>query len=259
LRIPLSTYRLQFRRGFGFQEARALLPYLQQLGITDIYASPIFQAYSDSSSGYDIVDPTRLSSALGTWDDFIALCTELRVRDMGLILDIVPNHMSDAASNLWWKDVLENGPSSPYAYYFDIEWDPPSPSRGEKIVWPILGAPYADVLERQELTLKFSEEGFAVQYFERLLPIDPSTYGPILSGVPEAAELEELIRSLPPSTTDGGVVGPRLSQGRELKRRLWNLYTTNDGFRAHLDENVRIFNGEPEDPRSFDLLDALLG
>ena len=96
---------------------------------------------------------------------------------MGLVLDIVPNHMSDAASNLWWKDVLENGPSSPYAYYFDIEWDPPSHSRGEKMVWPILGAPYAEVLERQELTLTFSEEGFAIRYFERALPIDPSTYG----------------------------------------------------------------------------------
>ena len=260
MRIPLSTYRLQFRRGFGFQEARALLPYLQQLGITDIYASPIFEAYSDSASGYDIVDPTRLSAALGTWNDFIGFCTELKVHDMGLILDIVPNHMSDAAPNLWWKDVLENGPSSPYEYYFDIEWDPPSRSRGEKMIWPILGAPYADVLERQELTLTFSEEGFAVQYFGRSLPIDPCTYGPILSGVPEAAELEELIRSLPPSnTTDAGAVCLRLSQARELKRRLWNLYTTNDGFRTHLDESVRTFNGEPEDPRSFDLLDALLG
>jgi (1->4)-alpha-D-glucan 1-alpha-D-glucosylmutase len=121
VRIPLSTYRLQFGRGFGFREARELLPYLKRLGITDIYASPIFQANSDAASGYDIVDPTRLSPALGTWDDFIALCTELKLHDMGLILDIVPNHMSDAASNLWWKDVLENGPSSPYASYFDIE------------------------------------------------------------------------------------------------------------------------------------------
>src|SRR5690242_12125706 len=86
VRIPLSTYRLQFGRGFGFREARELLPYLERLGITDVYASPIFQANSDTSSGYDIVDPTRLSPALGSWEDFIALCTELKLHDMGLIL-----------------------------------------------------------------------------------------------------------------------------------------------------------------------------
>ena len=260
MRIPLSTYRLQFGRGFGFPQARDLVPYLQQLGITDVYASPIFQTHSDSAGGYDIVDPTRLSPALGSWDDFIAFCTELQRCGMGLVLDIVPNHMSDAASNLWWKDILENGPSSPYASYFDIEWDPPSHSRGEKMLWPILGAPYAEALERQELTLIFSEEGFAIQYFERALPIDPSTYNLILSHVPEAADLAELIQSLPLSaTTDPESVGLRCRQARELKRRLWSLYTTDDSFQSHLDEAVRSFNGEPEDPRSFDLLDDLLG
>ncbi len=259
MRIPLSTYRLQFGRGLGFQQARELLPYLERLGITDVYASPIFKAHSDTSSGYDIVDPTRLSPALGTEDDFIAFCTELKRRDMGLILDIVPNHMSDAGSNLWWRDVLENGPSSPYENYFDIEWDPPSQSRGEKMLWPILGAPYADALERQQLTLTFSDEGFAIRYFERTLPIDPATYGLILSHVPEAAELAELIDSMPPSaTTNPEAISVRRSQTRKLKERLWNLYTTDDIFRSHLDECVRLFNGVPEDPRSFDMLDDLL-
>ena len=131
-----------------FRRARELTPYLHKLGITDVYASPIFHAHSDVSSGYDIVDPTRLSPALGSWDDFVAFSQGLRERDMGLVLDIVPNHMSASASNRWWKDVLENGPSSPYATFFDIEWDPPSRSRGGKMLWPILGAPYAEVLER---------------------------------------------------------------------------------------------------------------
>ena len=235
------------------------MPYLERLGISDVYASPIFQAHSDTSSGYDVVDPTRLSPALGTWDDFIAFCTELKGRDMGLILDIVPNHMSDAASNLWWRDVLENGPSSPYENYFDIEWDPPSHSRGEKMLWPILGAPYAEALERQQLMLTFAEEGFAIRYFERTLPIDPATYGLILSHVPEAAELGELIDSMPPSaTTNPEAVSVRRSQTRQLKDRLWTLYNSDDIFRSHLDECVRLFNGEPEDPRSFDLLDDLL-
>jgi (1->4)-alpha-D-glucan 1-alpha-D-glucosylmutase len=277
LRIPLSTYRVQFGREFGFREARTVVPYLHRLGVSDVYASPIFHAHSDSSSGYDIVDPTRLNPVLGSWDEFTSFCGELKRHDMGLVLDIVPNHMSANSSNLWWKDVLENGPSSPYAYYFDIEWDPPSRTRSGKMLWPILGAPYAEALERRELVLKFSEEGFAIQYFERSLPIDPATYGVILSqvqhrldpdgngatGGPVASELAALaglIQSLPPSsTTDAETVNLRRSQTRELKRRLRNLFTTDDTFRPLLEECLRTFNGVPEDPRSFDLLDDLLG
>jgi len=259
VRIPLSTYRLQFGQGFGFRQARELVPYLDRLGITDVYASPIFHAHSDSASGYDIVDPTRLSPRLGSGEEFMAFCAELKQHGMGLVLDIVPNHMSANSSNMWWKDVLENGPSSPYAHYFDIEWEPPSRSRGGKMLWPILGAPYADVLERSELTLTFSENGFAIRYFERSLPVDPATYGAILSHVPEAAELMEAIRVLPPSsTTDVEEVTRRRAQAQEIKRRLWSLYTAGDDFKAQLDVCIRTYNGEPGDPRSFDLLDELL-
>jgi (1->4)-alpha-D-glucan 1-alpha-D-glucosylmutase len=127
------------------------------------------------------------------------------------------------------------------------------------MLWPILGAPYADALERQQLMLTFSEEGFSIRYFERTLPIDPATYGLILSHVTEATELVEMIDSMPPSaTTNPEAVSLRRSQTRKLKDRLWNLYTSDDIFRSHLDECVRLFNGEPEDPRSFDLLDDLL-
>ena len=269
LRIPLSTYRLQFGRGFGFLEARAVIPYLSRLGISDVYASPIFQAHSDSSSGYDIVDPTRLNPTLGSWDDFTSFSKELKQQDMGLVLDIVPNHMSASSSNLWWRDVLENGPSSPYANYFDIEWDPPSRARSGKMLWPILGSPYAEALERRELVLTFSAEGFAIQYFERSLPIDPATYGTVLSEIHRQiapaepgwlSSLKELLQSLPPaSATDSEAVNLRRSQARELKSKLWNLYSTEERFRSLLDESVKTFNGEPEDPRSFDLLDDLLG
>src|SRR3984885_2467041 len=277
LRIPTSTYRLQFGPGFGFREAREVTPYLSRLGISDVYASPIFRVTGESSGGYDIVDPTSLSPALGSWDEFTAFSKELQQHDMGLLLDIVPNHMAAHSSNRWWRDVLENGPGSPYAHYFDIEWDPPSRSRSGKILWPILGAPYSQVLERQELPLTFSEEGFAVRYSDRSLPIDPATYAVILSHVqralapngndetagPAAGELAAivgLIESLPPSTaTEADRVSLRYSQTREVKRRLWNLYSAHECFRARLDESVRTFNGEPQDPRSFDLLDDLLG
>lgn len=259
MRIPLSTYRLQFGRGVGFRQARELIPYLHRLGISDVYASPIFKSHSDTASGYDIVDPTCLSPMLGSWEDFVAFAGELQRHDMGLLLDIVPNHMSASASNLWWKDVLENGPSSPYANYFDIEWDPPSRSRGGKMLWPILGAPYGEVLERRELTLAFSEDGFSVRYFDRALPVEPTTYAAILSHLQEAAALVELARSLPPSDTlNAESANHRRAATRQLKRQLWTLYTTSGHFRSLLDNCIRTFNGEPGDPRSFDLLDDLL-
>jgi (1->4)-alpha-D-glucan 1-alpha-D-glucosylmutase len=265
VRIPISTYRLQFGRGVGFRKARELVPYLHRLGISDVYASPIFKTHSDTASGYDIVDPTCLSPMLGSWEEFQAFASELKRHDMGLLLDIVPNHMSANASNLWWKDVLENGPSSPYADYFDIEWDPPSRSRGGKMLWPILGAPYGEVLERRELTLAFSEEGFAVRYFERTLPIEPTTYAVILSHIQEAAELVDLkeliqvVHSLPPSdTVNVESANHRRTLTRQVKRQLWELYGVDERFRSRLDNCLRSFNGEPGDPRSFDLLDDLL-
>lgn len=274
LRIPLSTYRLQFGGGFGFSAARALVPYLHRLGISDVYASPIFRAHSESASGYDVVDPTSLSPNLGSRDEFIAFSSELKRQDMGLVLDIVPNHMAAHTSNPWWKDVLENGSCSPYANYFDIEWDPPARGRGEKLLWPVLGSPYAEALEGQQLSLTFSEDGFAVQYYDRSLPIDPATYGAIVShtqlaiaaggigapAVEEIATLASLIHALPPRTaTDPEEINRRYGQKEELKRRLWKLYATDDTFRATLDASIRMFNGDASDPRSFDLLDDLLG
>ncbi|SPF52825.1 Maltooligosyl trehalose synthase [Candidatus Sulfopaludibacter sp. SbA4] len=274
MRIPLSTYRLQFGRGFGFREARRLVPYLHRLGISDVYASPIFRARSDQASGYDVADPTSLDPRLGSRDEFLEFSAELKRHDMGLLLDIVPNHMAAHTSNPWWNDVLENGPSSRYAYYFDIEWDPPSHPRSGKMLWPILGAPYAEVLERKEFALRFSADGFAVQYFDRSLPIDPATYGSIIAHMQRALAgnegcaplLEEIaaigsrIQALPPSTaTDAEEIARRYREKDELKRRLWELYAANGCFHTRLDESIRIYNGEAGDPRSFDPLDDLLG
>lgn len=259
MRIPVSTYRLQMGHGVGFRQARELVPYLHRLGITDVYTSPLFKTHSDSS-GYDVADPTCLSPILGTWEEFTAFATELKSHEMGLLLDIVPNHMSASASNLWWRDVLENGPSSAHANFFDIEWDPPSRSRGGKMLWPILGAPYGEVLEKCELTLTYSEHGFGVSYFERNLPIEPSTYGIILSQISEAADLVELAQSLPPSeATSPEIAQQRRTQIQEMKHHLWARYSKDEHFRSLLDGTIHSFNGEPGDPRSFDRLDNLLG
>src|SRR6202030_1034202 len=179
---PISaTYRLQFNKDFTFRDATKLLDYFSELGITHIYASPILRSRAGSTHGYDVVDPPRLNPELGTEADFLALQTELRNRGMGLVLDIVPNHMSASSENSWWMDVLEHGPGSVYASYFDVDWHPPSRTLDSKILLPVLGRPFAEVLEAGELILHFSEGRLFVQYFDSLLPLAPETYAGILA------------------------------------------------------------------------------
>ena len=125
LRIPLATYRLQFNAQFRFEHARALAGYLDQLGITDLYSSPLLQARRGSLHGYDVTDPSHLNTEIGSEQDLESLAGELRLRGMGLLLDIVPNHMAAGSENPWWMDVLEDGPGSAYASFFDIDWHPP--------------------------------------------------------------------------------------------------------------------------------------
>ena len=123
--IPVSTYRLQFNQSFTFKDATKLVSYLHALGITHCYASPYLKAVPGSIHGYDVVDPTCLNPEIGSEEEYEEFVQTLRSCDMGQILDVVPNHMGiDNSANLWWQDVLENGPSSRYARFFDIDWDP---------------------------------------------------------------------------------------------------------------------------------------
>src|SRR3984957_18508306 len=176
----LATYRLQFNKDFTFQDATRIADYLADLGITHVYASPIFSSRRGSTHGYDVTDPTRLNPELGTEADFAAFQHKLGARGLGLILDIVPNHMSASSDNSWWMDVLENGPDSAYASYFDIDWRPPSRMLEGKVLLPVLGRPFGEALEHQELKLVLIEGKFFVQYFESLFPLAPSTYHLIL-------------------------------------------------------------------------------
>ncbi len=178
--IPLTTYRLQFNRNYRFEDARRFLPYLHELGITDLYASPLLQARSGSLHGYDVTDPTRLNPEIGTPEEFASLCEELEKYGMGLLLDIVPNHMSASSENPWWMDVLENGHGSRFASYFDIDWHHPKEALQGKVLLPILGSPFGAALENQELALSLEEAGFFVHYYETRLPVALRSYNRIL-------------------------------------------------------------------------------
>jgi (1->4)-alpha-D-glucan 1-alpha-D-glucosylmutase len=179
-RIPVSTYRLQFNQQLRFSDAKALVPYLARLGVTDLYASPILQAKSGSAHGYDVADPTHLNPELGTNEDFDDLVRELQAHGMGLLLDIVPNHMAASSENPSWMDLLEDGPRSAFAPHFDVDWHPPSRSLDNRVLLPILGRPYAEVLEQRELRLTYTRTGFYLLYFDTTLPVAARSYNRLL-------------------------------------------------------------------------------
>src|SRR5436309_2211990 len=181
VRIPTATYRLQFNKNFTFRQAREIVTYLHHLGISDAYASPYFQAGAESLHGYDITDHNKFNAAMGSRKDYDAWIAELRAHSMGQIADFVPNHVGiNEPQNVWWQDVLENGPSSLYAPYFDIDWRPLKSDLHDKVLLPILGDQYGRVLERGELRVRFNGGSFSLTYFDHVFPIAPGTYRYIL-------------------------------------------------------------------------------
>ena len=191
--IPIATYRLQLTADFNFDHAAEVVPYLKQLGITHLYASPFMKARKGSTHGYDIIDHTELNPELGGEAGFARLSEALRRHNLGLILDFVPNHMGvHFADNPWWLDVLEWGPASPHAASFDIDWDQlPYRSRGG-VLLPILGSSYGGSLERGEIELRYNatEGSFSCWYFEHRLPIAPERYREVLRVIVKEADAE---------------------------------------------------------------------
>ena len=177
---PESTYRLQFHAGFTFRDAAAIVPYLHDLGVTHLYASPYLKARPGSTHGYDVIDHSCLNPELGSEADYDAWVESMRGRGMGHVLDTVPNHMGVATNdNAWWNDVLEHGPRSKYARHFDVAWDAsPRPEARGKVLLPVLGGPYGEVLENGELKLGREGRRWFVGYYERRFPIDPATAPP---------------------------------------------------------------------------------
>jgi (1->4)-alpha-D-glucan 1-alpha-D-glucosylmutase len=208
-RVPRATYRLQFNEHFRLRDGTALVPYLCALGISHIYASPLLMARPHSVHGYDICDFHRLNPELGTEADLAELVGTLRDHGMGLVLDVVPNHMGiGSLLNSWWWSVLSEGLASPYARYFDIEWDSPDPRLRGKVLLPVLADAYDRVLERGELQLAFQDGAWVLRYFDQLFPVAPASLparlAPYLSRPPAAgpeireinASVEELDRLL---------------------------------------------------------------
>jgi len=272
-RIPSCTYRLQFNRWFTFAQAREIVPYLHELGVSDAYASPYFQASAESLHGYDITDHNKFNAAIGSREEYDAWVAELHAHGMGQVLDFVPNHMGIAEpGNEWWMDVLENGPSSMYAPYFDIDWRPIKSDLRDKVLLPILSDQYGRVLERAELQLRFEEGSFYLWYHDRKLPIAPGTYRHILEIALENlaeykdedlyAELQSIVTALeylPRRTeTDPERIAERAREKEIIKRRLERRCQEAPQVQQAIEKALAQINGRPGDPRSFDKLDELL-
>lgn len=273
--LPYATYRLQLNGQFTLQQAIQWIPYLHSLGISHCYLSPILKAKKGSLHGYDIVDHNQINPEIGSEDDLRAFCKTLQAHGMGLICDIVPNHMYIMdSSNKWWEDVLENGQSSPYARYFDIDWLTPHKDIRHKVLLPILDDQYGQVLERQRLSLIYREGAFCVAVANTTLPTDPRSWPAILIPLarrfestvdamnPPLIELKSIITALShlPATTDLSPeqVEERQREKEVIKRRLNKLISHHPTLSQALDQELLALNGVAGDPRSFDALETFL-
>jgi (1->4)-alpha-D-glucan 1-alpha-D-glucosylmutase len=258
-----------------FEDARQLVSYLSALGIGAAYLSPFFRARQGSTHGYDVVDHQQLDPRLGDEQDFQGLAEALQQHGMGLLIDIVPNHMGiDDPHNSWWQDVLENGPGSTFAKYFDIDWNPPKAALQGKVLLPALGDQFGKILEDQELQLKYEGQRFVIGYHDRQFPTDPKTWIPVLKAalefvatllaaeVPERMELESIVTALEhlPERTDLGVesVQQRYREQEVARRRLSTLLETSAEAKQGIERTIADYNGHRGEPASFDKLEALL-
>ena len=274
-RIPLATYRLQFNKDFTFNDACKILDYLRDLGITEVYASPILASRRGSGHGYDVTNPTRINPELGTEEEFDSFLDELEKRRMGLLLDIVPNHMAASSENPWWMDVLENGPDSAFASYFDIDWHPPSRNLDNKILLPILGRPFGEALDSGELKLAFRDGKFSIEYADSSFPLAPRSYRSVLTYRisrlrnvldEESAAYQEyqgIVAALATISEQGHapqeVAADRRVRFESIRERLRQLAESSKEIAQVLQENLTLFNGKEGDPSSFANLQKLLG
>jgi (1->4)-alpha-D-glucan 1-alpha-D-glucosylmutase len=269
MQIPLVTYRIQFNADFDFQAAKAIVPYLNELGISDLYASPIFTARKGSTHGYDVVNPQEINPELGGIEKFDELVQALKKCDIGWLQDIVPNHMAFDSQNKMLVDVLENGPDSEFHNFFDINWNHHYADLRGRVLAPFLGKFYGDCLESGELQVHYEEGGLSLHYYDLKFPLRIESYIQILNydlGVLR----EKLGREDPNFVKLLGVLYavkyiPSGEEGRErydqivfIKRMLWDLWNDCPEIREFIENNIRLLNGEPGNSESFTRLDALL-
>ncbi len=275
-RTPLSVYRLQFNKDFTFKDAQHIVPYLKDLGISHCYASPLLRARQGSPHGYDIINHSELNPDIGTIDDFNEFINTLHHYDLGLILDIVPNHMGVGKENRWWMDVLENGQASVNASFFDIDWEPLKKELKGKILVPVLGDHYGNILQSGQLKFHFVRETgkLKLSYWDHEFPINPSSYPIFLEHRLEVLEsrlgsnnqdfLEYLsiiteFKKIPGiNETSPEKIAERNREKDIASKRLADLCNKNGIIEGFIQENIIDFLGKPDDPVTCNRIHSLL-
>ncbi|MEO1288905.1 MAG: malto-oligosyltrehalose synthase, partial [Chloroflexota bacterium] len=272
-RLPRSTYRVQFGPHQTFRDAQGLIDYLHDLGISDLYTSPLYQPRDGSTHGYDTVDYNRFNPTLGSESDFNALVNSLHERNMSLLLDIVPNHMGIGKDNPWWMDVLKHGPSSVYSHYFDINWESKNRALDNRVLIPVLGDHYGRELENGRLELVYWHGDFYLHYWENQFPITPDTYANILEQahnflvqepydqwvVDELLSILTALKHIPPfKTRDKSLLTEMRREQKIARMRFVTLYENSEQFRVALDAALERINGTVGEPDSFNILDEIL-
>ena len=269
-----ATYRLQLHREFDLERAAQVVDYLSELGISDAYTSPLMAAARGSMHGYDVVDHGRLNPELGPEGALETFSSRLHARGMGLLVDWVPNHMGVAiGQNRWWDDVLENGRSSLFADFFDIDWCPLREDLRDRVLLPFLGEQYGHVLEQGELKIIWDGGGFKLAYFEHRLPLGPKSLLPVFDLALSRLQLDETdlnrqelesllsaIRHLPARhETKLELKKERAREKEVIKRRFYALWQASEPIRTAFLLALEQINGSSGSPSSFDALDAILG
>ncbi len=265
-RRPVSTYRVQMHAKFNFADAQAISGYLKKLGIGDFYSAPIFEARPGSVHGYDVTRHDRLNPELGGAQGFENLSAELNRLGMGLLLDIVPNHMGVGNDSKWWQDVLENGHASEYSEFFDIDWHPLKPEMQNKLLLPILGNQYGVELNSKHIQVVVKDGRLLVEYYEHTMPLAPRSL-PILfpnqedavNGVPSHfRELLDQLQQVPPhETSDEQLRAKRREQLAGILPQIENMLRSPE-MQPAIESELKAINGVEGDPRSFDRLHNLL-
>ncbi len=265
-----------FSKDFRLQDASRLVSYLDTLGISTLYASPLFKSRKGSAHGYDVTDPTCLNPEIGQIADLSSLSDSLVKKGMGMILDIVPNHMAAHFENRWWRDVLEFGEISPFAVFFDIDWNPPQEALHRRISLPILGAPYGRILENGELRLDYDRQGFAIYYWDNRLPVSPFSILPIVSdiadryrqitqeipegdsGAIDLSGILEAVNALSRGSDDPRKNRMRIQKSRSVLSKIWSLSRKNHDFARAVSETISSYRGVRGVPSSWDRLDRII-
>jgi (1->4)-alpha-D-glucan 1-alpha-D-glucosylmutase len=265
--VPTATYRLQFTPEFGFRDATAIVPYLHELGVGHLYASPYFKARPGSMHGYDVVDPNVLNPEVGTSAEHAELVAAAQARGMGQILDFVPNHMGVGPDNPWWNDVLEWGERSAYAEFFDVDWHPLKAELQGKVLVPRLGDHYGRVLEAGDVNLRFERETgtFAITYFDNRFPLAVKSYAEIVQravkhDAPQLADLAERFLNFDdPAALSAKSPAMQTVAARavDLKSQLAQA-ARNAAASAALEAAIAEYTVVAGDPHSADALDVLL-